>query len=225
MQIMANRCRILGALMLLGGALQLASPATQAATVIPLAIYNVGAGGDATEFTGTLTLSVTSTEAIFTFANTSSITDEVRIGEIYFESGLDTYLTGPGTPTDVASPLVDYNTGATPADPPANALMPGGVWTSTFASFQPGTPTPNDRAVNPGESLTITFGLDSPNNIAEAALAAFLLEKPNRIALHINACTANGTSCEASAVPVPAAAWLLGSALPLLALIRRSKAA
>lgn len=172
-----------------------------------------------------LSVSVAAGVATFTFANNSTGgAAGSDVHEIYFESGLDAFLTGPGTPNATGTAGAFLNTPVAPGDPPAgNNLTPD--WSSTFAGFDATGGAPRDP-LSAGETWVVTFALDDASTTAAQLIAAINnAGGTSRIAAHIGDCV-GGNSCGAlldgvppgggaggPAVPIPGAAILFGSAL------------
>jgi hypothetical protein len=191
------------------------------AAVIPLASYN-SAGGS---FTGEVAVTANGSNASFVFRNTTS-GGSSSLASIWFETGFASIFTGlDATLTQTG---VNFSFDVTPlgpgnnAPPPAPNAIPSTPWTSNFAKLDKIGAAAN--GINPGEALTVVFGYSG----TESALVGDLLNGfgDRRIALHLisagnGECGVSATtgqsvdSCSigVSAVPLPAAVWLLLSAI------------
>ena len=197
------------------------------ASIIPLEVYN----GSNVGISGTLEVSGNDFDSInFKFTNTSTgpfaSKDGPSFAEIYFESGFGDYLSDPAADSIVGDPsaTVTFVQDFSPGDPQAKNDIPGVPWNSpSFAAFN-ASPPPTKDGINPGEMLTITFGLKNNVTVDEVITAISDLQGDTRIALHALACSdTDPKSCNLSAVPIPGAIWLLASALIGLVAVGRAK--
>jgi hypothetical protein len=140
----------------------------------------------------------------FLFNNTG--TESASIEGVYFDDGtllgIASINNGPG---------VQFSQGATPAElPGANQAEPSFVTTQNFLADSDAPVSPN--GVNPGESLGIVFDLQSGTGYSD--VISQLTTGELRIGLHVIAFDSGGSeSFVNNAVPLPAAAWLLLSAI------------
>lgn len=147
-------------------------------------------------------------QALFTFTNAgpyaSSITD------LYWESGnlLQAMLNANYTSTGTVS----FSQGASPSN------LPG--WNNATPAFHAtkGLTADSDtpvvaNGVNPGESLGVLFSLQSGMSYTDVLTA--LDNGSMRVGIHVQAFSTSSSESfiNAQTVPVPTAAWLLGSGL------------
>jgi hypothetical protein len=176
------------------------------AALYPLTIYN-GADTGTANFSGTVEITNPDDNNVtFVFDNTSTPglnapADDPSIGTIWFAaSNLDTLTIGTQTGVSFASP----GTGG-PAQPP------GGFNNTEFrfrATNQGTSPTNGSGIFPTGDLLTLN------GHFSVGTFAGLLTQLVTNggIAAQVQSCTTTGASCEVSAVPVPGAAWLFGSA-------------
>ena len=138
------------------------------------------------------------------------------IADIYFDNGT---LLGIASITNGAG--VDFSQGASPGNlPGGNSMSPPFQATAGFTADS--NPPTQPNGVNPGETVSIFFFLQSGGTYADVLRE--LYSREIRIGLHVQG-FANGGSAsfvnDVTPVPVPAAAWLLLSGLGLLRGVRR----
>ena len=169
--------------------------------------------------TGALQLSVEvltapSGQVQFIFRNTgvaaASITD------IYFDDGT---LLGLASITNGTG--VDFSQGASPGNlPGGNSISPAFQATAGFTADS--NPPTQPNGVNPGETVTIFFTLQSGGTIAD--VISELYSQELRIGLHAQGFANGGSESFVNViapVPLPAAAWLMLSGLGALRVMRR----
>jgi hypothetical protein len=156
-------------------------------------------------------------QAQFIFRNTGS--SAASITDIYFDNGT---LLGIASVTNGAG--VDFSQGASPGNlPGGNSMYPAFQATAGFTADS--NPPTQSNGVNPGETVSIFFTLQSGGAFADVIRE--LYSREIRIGVHVQG-FANGGSesfVNLAAVPVPAAAWLLVSGLGLLRVARHRKPA
>ena len=153
--------------------------------------------------------------ALFTFYNSGA--NASSIADVYFDDGT---LLGIAS-IDNSDPGVDFATGASPPNlPGANNASPPFVAGFSADSNPPVQPS----GVNPGESLGITFDLQSGGTFAD--VLAELANGELRIGIHVQGYATGGSeSFVNNPVPVPAAVWLFGPGLlGLVGVARRKRA-
>jgi hypothetical protein len=146
-------------------------------------------------------------------------------------SGIDGIYFDDGTLLGIASIVngtgVSFDDPATPASLPAqNEATPAFVTTANFSASNTGNAA---TGVNPGEQVEIIFNLQTGKNFDDVFTALLLgntdgaNEAALRIGLHVQSIAGIGgsESFVNTQVPIPAAAWLLGSGLLGLVAIRR----
>lgn len=166
----------------------------------------------------------------FTFNNTGPAASS--IADVYFDDGT---LLGIASLVDKddGTPLghtgVDFSQGASPPDlPGGNSINPQFTVTAGFLADSDSPVAAN--GVNPGEWLGVIFNLQSGKNYADV-LSALTAgnnlgagDNPAgtlRVGMHVQAFGDGGSASfvsNAFVVPVPAALWLLGSAIAGLGL-------
>ena len=154
-------------------------------------------------------------QVLFTFNNVGL--DASSIADVYFDDGT---LLGIAS-IDNSDPGVAFTQGASPGNlPSGNNATPPFVATAGFTADSDAPAQPN--GVNPGESLGITFDLQSGGNFAD--VLAELANGDLRIGIHVQGYATGGSeSFVNNPVPVPAAVWLFGSGLLGLVGIARRK--
>lgn len=168
---------------------------------------------------GQVTVDVTdngSGTALFTFFNAVGIASSIT--DIYFDQGSTGFFStadanNDGAPDGIvlhdASAGVDFDDNANPSN------VPGGNTIGFTADFSGDSDTPGitKNGVNAsGEWVSFLGTLSGGNTFSD--LIAALSTGTFRIAMHVQAIGAKGGSDGyVSAVPLPAAAWLFGSAL------------
>jgi hypothetical protein len=214
----------------------LAAPSLAQAATLNLFDYGqAGTPPNGHVWTLNLTVDEAADKARFTFTKTRG-GQGYGLTDIYFESGLVSVLTGTlavSAPVNTNQVDVAFMSGAgTLPAPDEDPLVPGvgNPWHGNLAhffSFETTFPRGNGNATataqdnsldRNGESVTITWSYAG----TESALLALLLDGngASRIAVRVNQNAGNGvcptSGCGLSTiqpVPVPAAAWLLVSAL------------
>lgn len=162
-------------------------------------------------------------EVTFTFYNNgpaaSSITD------IYFDDGS---LLAIASLVDADDGVgghagVDFSEGASPQNlPGANNVSPAFQVTTGFLADSDSPPSIN--GINAGEWLDINYTLQGTQTVAD--VIDELSTGALRIGIHVQAFSTGGSESFVNGpavVPVPAAAWLFGSALLGLAGLKRRK--
>ena len=178
-----------------------------------------------TEYTGnfgiyggidaTFDVTVNNGQATFTFTNNSH---DLAVSRIYFGEGLGSLLSG--------GEIVGANThfGSGTISDPAGHLS---TWSGNFAKFGalPGIPKILfGNGLSAGETLTIAFDTTAT---ASEIIDAILHDPGSQISARIigqkgvQGCANN--TCGIVAAPIPAAVWLMGSALAALGIVARRK--
>lgn len=225
------------------GAFMLMASGAAGAITIPLQSYGTGAPADGNAWTLNVSLggTVVDPRANFTFIKVASDSTQGEFGlnQILFEVGLGSILTGPPTfsfSSGVSFFLVDPANVALPDEPP---LVPSNPWGDDDYStgdllddnFARILATRNDFANSLNEekdAVTIRYGYSGTLDNLISLLLDF--NGNSRIAVRV---TGDGTVCTSGAcglaaaplapVPLPAAAWLLLSALLGLGVTARRK--
>jgi hypothetical protein len=153
----------------------------------------------------------------FTF--TRSGTDAANLSEVYFDDG--TLL---GLSSVASSAEVVFSGGsASPGDlPGGNSIDP--VFEVTAGFLAEASNPAAQKGVNDSDDwLTITFELINGFTVADTIAA---MGTDLRIGIHVTAFASGGSESLVAppSVPIPAAGWLLGSALGLLGWMRRRSA-
>jgi hypothetical protein len=161
--------------------------------------------------------SLAASEVLFTVQN--NVGTASNIAEVYFDDG----LLGPSV---VINSLGGYTAftggGATPGNLPAgNTATPAFVATQEFsADVDPGNPSKGVNASNDILGIVLGLGGFADFDAVTAAVASGDL----RFGLHVRSIgVAGGSDSYVNTVPVPAAAWLFGSALIGLAGLGRKR--
>lgn len=172
---------------------------------------------DATEANAVFNKSLSASQVLFTVHNDVGIAG--NIAEVYFDDG----LLGPSTVFNSLGGFTDFDGGgASPGNlPEGNTAAIPFVATQNFsADVNPGNPS---KGVNTSDDiLGIMLGLGSFSDFD--AVAAAVTAGELRFGLHLRTIGQAGDSdsyINTSPVPIPAAAWLFGSALIGLVGIRR----
>ena len=165
----------------------------------------------------------TNNQVLFTFLNNGS--DDNFIRNVYFDDGT---LLGIATLIDADEGVggdmnVDFSQGSNPPDLPGGENVNFEVTAGFLADAD--TPQPQNTGVNPGESLGILFNLILEQDFDDVINALTIGDADGglRIGIHLQSIGSNnGSESFVNApVPVPAAVWLFGSALGLLAWYRK----
>lgn len=223
------------------GAVMLMASGTAGAITIPLQSYGTGAPADGNAWTLNVSLggTVVNPLANFTFIKVASDSTQGEFGlnQILFEVGLGSILTGPPTfsfSSGVSFFVSGSTQGALPDEP---ALVPSNPWGDDIYvndlddNFARILVTSNDFVYSLkdlNDAVTIRYGYSGTLDNLLSLLLDF--NGNSRIAVRVEG---PGTVCEAGAcglaaaplapVPLPAAAWLLLSALLGLAASARRK--
>lgn len=192
--------------------------AVQATTLSFYCITTGGtSGADCPIATAQITVDVTGVSpgvVNFRFNNAGPLV--TSISEVYFDNGT---LLGISS---VAHSAGDPWTGgsANPGNlPGGNNVSPPFVTTAGFLAES--DPSPPQNGVRPGEYLDVVFNLQGGGTLAD--VLAELATGEVRVGMHVIAFESGGSVSIVNnpVVPVPAAAWLFGSAFGLLAVMRR----
>ena len=155
----------------------------------------------------------------FKFTNSGPL--DSSITEVYFDDGT---LLGLASITNGSG--VNFTRDPNPGDlPGGNSITPVFAVTQGFSAGAQGT----KDGINPGEYAIITFDLLSGKTFADTIAALSYPTTPGstdyalRIGLHVQSIAGIGgsESYVNNPVPIPAAAWLLGSGLLGLVAVRR----
>lgn len=212
------RCRVKWYLTIIFAQIVWLAPAAHAST---LGFFGITSNdvGDVAIGEAQLTVDVTDpggNQVLFTFLNAGPAASSIV--QVYFDDGS---LLGIAS-IDDSDPGVEYSQDASPPDLPGgeNATPPFEVTAGFLADADAGQGGKQLHGVNPGESLGILFDLQDEqtfnNVIAELASGEL------RIGIHVQGFDSGGSeSFINNPVPLPAAVWLLGSALLALIGLRR----
>lgn len=133
--------------------------------------------------------------------NPSSITD------IYFEDGSSIF---DAIDTLTHSSGVDFAIGATPSNlPGGNSITPPFV--ATYGLTADSNPPIQPNGINPDEWLKVNMALNS--GFAFNDVVSALNERGLRIGIHVQGFETGGSESYVNTVPLPAGAYLFGSAL------------
>lgn len=163
--------------------------------------------------------SLLSSQILFTVQNSVGVAS--NIAEVYFDDG----LLGPSVVLNSLGGFTNFSGGgANPANLPAgNTATPAFVATQLFsADVNPGPPPNGVNASNDILGIRLGLGSFADFNAVTAAVANGSL----RFGLHVRSIGVAGGSdsyINTTVVPVPAAAWLFGSALLGLAGLKRKR--
>lgn len=147
-------------------------------------------------------------EVFFTFFNNVGIASSIT--DVYFDLGSASSFTLGGMSIGSQSAGVDFSMGATPGNVPSGNTI--GFSADTGLTADSNTPIVSNGINQLGEFLTISAFLTSGTY---DALLSDLRSGMFRVAMHVQSIGANGGSdgYVTTTVPLPAAAWLFGSAL------------
>jgi len=150
----------------------------------------------------------------FTF--TKSGTDAANLSEVYFDDGSLLGISSIASSTGVVF------TGGS-ASPPnlrgGDTISPPFVTTAGFLA-EANNPAPKKGVNDNTDWLTITFALINGATFADTIAA---MGTQLRVGIHVTAFNSGGSESLIAPVPVPAAAWLFGSALGAPGWIRRKR--
>lgn len=164
-------------------------------------------------------------EVLFTFMATGPA--DLEISEVYFDDGTLLGIAGLiDADENGGNAGVDFEQGANPPDLPGGNSMFGTFGLPNFdvtAGFLADADNPApQKGVSPGESLGVIFELQGGGDVND-----ILLELTNgdlRIGMHVIDYDSGGSeSFVNNPIPIPAAAWLFGTALIGLAGLKRKK--
>jgi hypothetical protein len=142
-------------------------------------------------------------QAQFTFTNTGSVASSIT--DIYFDNGS---LLGIASISNGAG--VDFSQGATPGNlPGGNSISPPFIASAGFTADS--NPPTQPNGINPGENVTIFFSLQSGGTFADVIRE--LYSREIRIGVHAQGFANGGSESFVNVVPLPAAGWLMISAL------------
>ncbi len=115
----------------------------------------------------------------------ATVTDIYLEGSDFAEAALD-------AATIHNTAQVVYSEGSAPPNPAGSIAGFGGVWKGNVFSADPDTPQPMVKAINPGESLTITFDLGAGYSAGDVIAA--LQAGDFRAAAHVQGLDPNDNS-------------------------------
>lgn len=190
------------------------------AVTLALEVYNDN--GEATDFTAELEITETTDGLLFTFTNTSALDGnalESAVDQIYLEAGYaDIFDSATLDPPGGTTGTVVFSQGTVTPGTKPQALD----WTTTWAEGYFTRDGEKDNGINAlgydgaDDSLTLYLAFTEGKSINAILMAKLILKDASftMVAIHANACVDEpDTSCNAYATPIPAAIWLLGSAL------------
>lgn len=187
------------------------------AVTLALEVYNDN--GEATDFTAELEITETTDGLLFTFTNTSALDGnalESAIDQIYLEAGYADYFDSAILYDDTGT--VVFSQGTVVGGTKPQALD----WTTTWADGYFTRDGGKNNGINAlgydgaDDSLTLYLAFIDGESLSAPLMARMILKDDSftMVAIHANACVDEpDTSCNAYATPIPAAIWLLGSAL------------
>ncbi len=208
--------------------------AASSASAATYSFFNITNNSATNAATGEAQLSMDVTDVgggfvLFTFSNVGPLASSIT--DVYFDdsvggAGVPGVLAGNGTVFNGSG--VSFSFGASPGN------LPGGNEPAYSFSVSPvGASADSDsptapRGVNPGESLGLSMALLGGVSFADviAALDAGGVNTGLRIGLHVQAFSNGGSESfisRPSPVPLPAAAWLLLSAIGGMAMLGRRR--
>jgi hypothetical protein len=156
-------------------------------------------------------------QAQFVFRNNGPAA--ASITDVYFDDGT---LLGIASIANGAG--VDFSQDANPSNlPGGNLISPAFETTAGFSADS--NPPVQSNGVNPGETVTIYFSLQSGGTIAD--VISELYSRELRIGLRVQGFASGGGESfvnEVLPVPLPAAGWLMLSGLGALRVMRRRNA-
>lgn len=194
------------------------SISAQAATLSFQCITNTNATNcttGANQLSVTVSAGTLATQALFTFTNSGS--NASSITDVYWDDGT---LLGIASVNVNNVGTVSFSQYASPSNlPGGSSITPAFVTTAGF-SVDSNSPHLSQNGVNPGESLGVLFNLQTGKTYTDllAALDAAHRDQPGdlRIGIHVQSFSDGGSESfinVPTAVPLPAAVWLLGSGL------------
>lgn len=147
------------------------------------------------------TLSASASTFTVTLANNST---SGYIANFYIELG--DAVSSLGNATILNTTGVSFSEGGTPTNPGGGLDSP---WAGNFFSMKANNPKPQNNAVNPGESISVTFEHDGSFSLS--ALMDALAADEIRMVQHYRGFGANDDSLwlktNLAVVPLPPAAW------------------